>query len=107
MLRVLSDVQTLICMTGEHHTPRCSPSTFNLMCHLCAEGSDGAAINHPAMWSVRVGGGWCGWGGLLNQLDVQSRKINLSLTQLYSHTPTSYPAKKVVLQEMFVLRLEK
>lgn len=94
-------------MTGEHHTPRCSPSTFNLMCHLCAEGSDGAAINHPAMWSVRVGGGWCGWGGLLNQLDVQSRKINLSLTQLYSHTPTSYPAKKVVLQEMFVLRLEK
>ena len=37
----------------QHHTLRCSPSTFNLTSHLRAEGNGGGVINHPTVWLVR------------------------------------------------------
>lgn len=60
----VSSPESNVCDRVKHHTPRCFPSTFNLMSHLCAEGSGGGVIHHLTSWLVDG----C-WGGRTN--DVQ------------------------------------
>lgn len=49
----VSSPNTNVCDGVQRYTCYCSPSTFNLTSHLCAEGNGGGDINHT-VWVVGV-----------------------------------------------------